>query len=103
MQGIDELLSGVDADNEPQKYTDPSKTLLLPTDQSLDRPFRLENELTEKSSTHRKRRVRHHKLPLLQAPQTLDSSLITPLKTNDRTTGVRTNSLDYSVLPSTIF
>ena len=49
MQGIDELLSGVDADNEPQKYTDPSKTLLLPTDQSLDRPFRLENELMPKN------------------------------------------------------
>jgi len=45
IQGIDDLLSGVDAANEPQKYTDPSKTLLLPGTETLDRPFRLENEL----------------------------------------------------------
>ena len=45
IQGIDDLLSGVDAANEDQKYTDPSKTLLMPTNQTLDRPFRLENEL----------------------------------------------------------
>ena len=45
IQGIDALLSGVDAANEPQKYTDPSKTLLLPGAETLDRPFRLENEL----------------------------------------------------------
>ncbi|OUW35808.1 MAG: hypothetical protein CBD35_06220, partial [Verrucomicrobia bacterium TMED175] len=45
IQGIDALLSGVDAANEPQKYTDPSKTLLLPGTETLDRPFRLENEL----------------------------------------------------------
>ncbi len=45
IQGIDDLLSGVDAANEPQKYTDPSKTLLLPGKETLDRPFRLENEL----------------------------------------------------------
>ena len=45
IQGIDALLSGVDAANEPQKYSDPSKTLLLPGAETLDRPFRLENEL----------------------------------------------------------
>jgi tetratricopeptide (TPR) repeat protein len=45
IQGIDDLLSGVDEANEPQKYTDPSKTLLLPAKETLDRPFRLENEL----------------------------------------------------------
>lgn len=45
IQGIDDLLSGVDAAKEDQKYTDPSKTLLMPTNQTLDRPFRLENEL----------------------------------------------------------
>ena len=97
MQGIDELLSGVDADNEPQKYTDPSKTLLLPTDQSLDRPFRLENELMPKNlQPTEKEESATTNSSLLQAPQTLDPAPITPLKTNDRTTGVRTNSLDYS-------
>jgi tetratricopeptide (TPR) repeat protein len=45
IQGIDDLLSGVDAANDSQKYTDPSKTLLLPGTETLDRPFRLENEL----------------------------------------------------------
>ena len=97
MQGIDELLSGVDADNEPQKYTDPSKTLLLPTDQSLDRPFRLENELMPKNlQPTEKEESATTNSSLLQAPQTLDPAPVTPLKTNDRKSGVRTNSLDYS-------
>ena len=45
IEGIDELLNGVDAPSPSQKYNDPSKTLLLPGKESLDRPFRLENEL----------------------------------------------------------
>ena len=45
IEGIDELLSGVDEANDQQLYNDPSKTLLLPSGDNLDRPFRLENEL----------------------------------------------------------
>ena len=40
IKGIDELLNGVDAPSPSQKYNDPSKTLLLPGKESLDRPFR---------------------------------------------------------------
>ena len=45
IEGIDELLSGVDEANDQQLYNDPSKTLLFPSGDNLDRPFRLENEL----------------------------------------------------------
>ena len=39
------MLNGVEGAIEPPKYTDPSKTLLLPSTETLDRPFRIENEL----------------------------------------------------------
>lgn len=45
MEHIDELLNEVDQANDSKKYNDPSKTLLLPTSDDLDRPFRYENEL----------------------------------------------------------
>ena len=97
IQGIDDLLSGVDAAKEDQKYTDPSKTLLMPTNQTLDRPFRLENELMPQN-------LQPTENPdstdlgsgLLQPPKPLAPTLQSPSIPSAMPMPIQASNVDYS-------
>ena len=75
MEHIDELLNEVDQANDSKKYNDPSKTLLLPTSDDLDRPFRYENELMSENLQ-----------PSIEDPISFNNVLLTPAPTSSSKT-----------------
>ena len=97
IQGIDDLLSGVDAANEDQKYTDPSKTLLMPTNQTLDRPFRLENELMPQNlQPNQNEDSTDLGSGLLQPPKPLAPTLQSPNIPSAMPLPIQASNVDYS-------